>query len=284
MRARRSRNTRSACGGTVPSCRRVPGSYTRGPMVERDGAPTTIDEALAAMDHEIGRCVSTGDRGGYFAVVYRAVTDRVRQGIEAGEFADNERMEHFDVLFARRYLDACRGWRDRTEIPSAWRLAFEAADDGEHLVLQQLLLGINAHISFDLGLAAVDAVDAGRIHELRADFEFINDVLATLVDRMQDAIAEVSPWCRLVDRVGLRVDETLVCYVLRRSRQDAWEFAEELAHHPADELEALVSRRDRAVTELGRRLIEPPWPMRLAVRAARLRETDDLQRVIDRLR
>ena len=58
------------------------------------------------MDREVDRCLECGDASGYFTVVYRAVTERVRDGIAAGDFADGEQMEHFDVLFAQRYLDA----------------------------------------------------------------------------------------------------------------------------------------------------------------------------------
>ena len=195
----------------------------------------SIAAVIAAMDSEVERCVEGSDADGYFAVVYRAVTERVRDGIVAGEFADCERMERFDVLFARRYLDARTNWRSgAAPVPESWRLAFETAESGRCLVTQHLLLGINAHINLDLGVAAASAAPAGEVEALRDDFETINDVLAELVDRMQASLATVSPWTRYVDIAGLRFDEALVNFSLRRARAEAWDFATVLSSASPD--------------------------------------------------
>jgi hypothetical protein len=241
----------------------------------------TIDAAIAAMDHEVDRCIDCGDAGGYFTIVYRAVTERVRAGIVAGEFADGEQMERFDVLFARRYLDALDRWRSGThEVPQSWRVAFETARDGRCLVTQHLLLGINAHINLDLGVAAAAAAPPGEVGALRDDFETINDVLAELVDRMQGSLATVSPWTRYVDIAGLRFDEALVTFSLRRARADAWDFASALSAAAPDQRLALEAQRDAEVAALGGRIARPGRPLRWLVGAAQRRERHDLHGVI----
>ncbi len=244
---------------------------------------SSIDEAISAMDRNIDRCLAGADTGGFFAAMYRAVTARVRRGIEDGWFDDCDRMERFDVLFARRYLDACRGWEAGSEVTNAWRLAFETSKRSNCIALQHLLLGINAHINLDLGIAAADAVGAGEIGALRDDFERINDVLAEMVDSMQAAIATVSPWSRTVDRIGLRFDEALVSFTLRHARAGAWQFGVELSELDPDRRAGAIAARDREVTEFGRRIANPSGPLRLAVSAARLRERNDLATVVDHL-
>jgi len=241
----------------------------------------TIDAAIAAMDDEVDRCLDCGDCGGYFTVVYRAVTERVRDGIAAGEFADCEQMERFDVLFARRYLDAQANWRSGSgAVPDSWRLAFETAEHRRCLVTQHLLLGINAHINLDLGVAAAQAAPPGDVEALRDDFETINDVLAELVDRMQASLAAVSPWTRYVDIAGLRFDEALVTFSLRRARADAWDFATTLSAATPAERRHLEAERDAAVTALGTRIARPGRPLRWMVSAAQRRERHDLNEVI----
>ncbi len=241
----------------------------------------TIDAAISAMDTEVDRCIDTGDAGGYFTVVYRAVTERVRDGIVAGEFADGEQMERFDVLFARRYLDARERWYGASgDVPQSWRLAFETARDQRCLVTQHLLLGINAHINLDLGVAAAAAAPPGEVESLRDDFETINDVLAELVDRMQASLASVSPWTRYVDIAGLRFDEALVTFSLRRARADAWDFATVLSAVDDDERARLEAGRDAQVAALGARIARPGRPMRWLVGAAQRRERPDLQSVL----
>ncbi len=244
----------------------------------------TIDAAIAAMDGEVDRCVECGDAGGYFTIVYRAVTQRVRDGIDAGEFADGERMERFDVAFARRYLDAQTNWRSgHGDVPESWRLAFATAEGSRCLVTQHLLLGMNAHINLDLGVAAAAAAAPGDVDALRDDFETINDVLADLVDRMQSALAEVSPWTRYVDIAGLRFDEALVTFSLRRARAEAWDFATALSAASPHERHRLESKRDTEVAALGARIARPGRPLRWLVSAAQRRERHDLRSVLDEL-
>jgi hypothetical protein len=244
----------------------------------------TIDAAIAAMDGEVDRCLDCGDAGGYFAIVYRAVTQRVRDGIVAGEFADGERMERFDVAFARRYLDAQANWRSgHGDVPESWRLAFETAEGGRYLVTQHLLLGMNAHINLDLGVAAAAAAPPGEVEALRDDFETINDVLADLVDRMQASLASVSPWTRYVDVAGLRFDEALVTFSLRRARAEAWEFATALSVVSPEDRARLESQRDTEVAALGARIARPGRPLRWLVNAAQRHERHDLTSVLGEL-
>ena len=242
---------------------------------------TTIDDAIASMDTIIDRAIETGDARGWFAVVYRAVTARVRDGILAGEYDDDERMERFDVRFARYWLDAHAAWDRGNPVPASWACSFEAATR-PGLILQHVLLGMNAHINLDLGVAAAATCPGPSVVELRDDFERINDVLAELVDHMQSAIADVSPMTRVVDAVGLRFDEALVSFSLQHARGRSWDFAERLAAaggHPD-----LVAARDTAVAAWGARIARPGWPLRLTLPVVRWRERPDLARVSAALR
>jgi hypothetical protein len=141
-------------------------------------------------------------------------------------------------------------------------------------------LGINAHINLDLGVAAAAAAAPGEVEALRDDFETINDVLAELVDQMQASLAAVSPWTRWVDLAGLRFDEALVTFSLRRARADAWRFATELSSASAEERRGLEAQRDAEVAALGARIARPGRPVRWLVGAARRHERHDLGSVI----
>ena len=256
------------------------------PVPDAAGDLPTIDELLVEMDTEVARCRDTGDRRGYFAAMYRAVTRRIRDGLRNGEFEDAELLEQLDVVFARRWLDACHGWRAGDEITAPWQVAFEAADDAGLIIVQHLLLGINAHINLDLGIAAAETVDRRpelTIDDLSVDFVTINRVLADLVDRMQDAIGTVSPWMRCVDWVSARLDEGVAGFAIEVARDEAWSFATALSARRPDDREPLERERSAFTAALGRHVADPPWQIRVAVRVARLRERHDLDAVIDAL-
>ena len=46
------------------------------------------------------------------------------------------------------------------------------------IILQHLLLGMNAHINLDLGVCASELAEPGAIDAIRVDFDAVNDVLA----------------------------------------------------------------------------------------------------------
>ena len=75
------------------------------------GDAGTYDETVASLEAIVERCATSGDRAGYFAAMYLAVTRTVRRRSVDGRFADAARMERFVTGFARRYLDAEVAWR-----------------------------------------------------------------------------------------------------------------------------------------------------------------------------
>jgi hypothetical protein len=241
----------------------------------------TIDEVIAAMDRRIDRAVDSGDAQGFFACVYRSVTARVRDGIRAGEFDDCERMERFDVAFARLYLDAAAGFESGGEVSRSWRVVFDAPPSA--LAVQHVMAGMNAHINLDLGIAAASVQDGAAVGELREDFERLNDVLAGMIDRMQDALTHTAPWTAAVDGWGGRVDELVSGWSIEYARGRAWSFAEQLTLAEVDRRPRLVAARDERVAALGGRILNPPPPLQWLTALVAPQERSDLRAIVDAL-
>lgn len=241
----------------------------------------SIDEAIAAMDRQIDRALDTGDPRGYFTCVYRSVTARVRDGIRAGEFDDCARMERFDVAFARLYLDAADGFESGQEISRSWRVVFEAPPSA--LALQHVMAGMNAHINLDLGLAAAQVQRGLPVTELQADFERLNDVLAAMIDRMQEALTHTSAWTAAADQWAGRVDELVSGWSIEYARGRAWAFAEQIAVLEGSQYEAAVAARDARVAALGGRILDPPAPLSWVADWAARHERHDLRSVVEEL-
>jgi hypothetical protein len=97
----------------------------------------------------------------------------VNEAILAGHFEDSARMERLDVAFANRYLDALESYHRGEELSKCWRTCFRAAHNWHPIVLQHLLLGIDAHINLNLGIAAAQTSPGTQLAGLRRDFESI---------------------------------------------------------------------------------------------------------------
>lgn len=232
----------------------------------------SIDEVIARLEEIILECEAEGNRLGYFAALYNRVTQRVKQGIANHEFQDGARMERLDVTFANRYLAAYDAYR-AGELPSrSWLKAFTEAGNGKLLVLQHLLLGMNAHINLDLGVAAARTCPGAELAGLRADFDRINQILAELTPAVEQEIAEESPDFGVIERAAPKVETALVGFAMDGARDAAWHFASELAPlSPQDQL-PVMERRDGEVALLACALTEDG----LVVHLIRRRESSDV--------
>src|ERR1035438_6733959 len=136
----------------------------------------TIEEVITQLEKIISETLKTNDRIGYFTVLYHKVTCRVRDGINNNEFDDNIRMEKLDVLFANRFLDAYKQYTLGQQQTESWKVTFDASKHSSYLVLQHLLLGMNAHINLDLGIAVVEALKGKNLADVHNDFNKINTI------------------------------------------------------------------------------------------------------------
>ncbi len=242
-----------------------------------------IDGVIRRLDEVIEQSLAEGSRLALFACLYRAVTQRVKESILAGRFEDGRRMERLDVIFANRYLAAYDAYRRGDPCCQSWMAAFDAGRAWSPIILQHLLLGINAHINFDLGIAAAQTAPGATLPGFKRDFDEISRLLGEMLDDVQDRIAAVSPWMGLLDRVGARVDETICTFCLSASRDLAWEAAQRFAVLPAERHDEELDRLDRRVAALARSIRNPGLYISAALLIVRLRETHTLERVVEAL-
>lgn len=241
----------------------------------------TIDEVIARLTDITISARVTGNRLGYFAALYRTVTIEVKKGIAEGRFEDGPRMERLDVIFARRYLDAVDAFQRGTPVSRSWRVAFEAAARWRPIVLQHLLLGMNAHINLDLGVAAATVAPGPMLPSLRRDFDEINVILASLVAGVEAEISSVSPWINLLAAVGGRKDDALVNFNMRVARTVAWDVATKLAPIVPGDQRPHIDAIDLAAALFGRCILSPPPLTTAGLLVIRGRETSSVARVID---
>ncbi|HYH81506.1 MAG TPA: DUF5995 family protein [Longimicrobium sp.] len=235
--------------------------------------PDTIDGVIERLQAIIKDCIARQDRLGYFAALYNRVTLAVRDGIKAGAFQDGARMERLDVIFANRYITAYDTYRSG-ELPSvSWYKAFNAAQTSNHIVLQHLLAGMNAHINLDLGVAAARvAGPGGAIDGLRVDFNRINDLLAGLTPIVEQQLDDTSPVFKELSGIAPKLELKMVGFSMEKARDAAWAFAKELAPLRKLPQVARMSTRDMQASLVSDAVLNDG----LIVRLIRARESTDV--------
>lgn len=210
------------------------------------------------------------DATGYFAAMYAEVTALVEQRSAKGRFDDPQRMVSFVDGFAGYYTRAVAG---RDGAPRCWRAAFDVAGDPRLLVVQHLLLGMNAHINHDLAQAVVDVADrTGDLAGVRPDFDAVNDVLADAYDQVVQRLDRVARWTGAAASLG---GGRAFRFSLTTARRQAWGAAERLFALDQADRPAYLAELDRLVGVLAYLVTQPYPPVSWLVPLARRFEERD---------
>ncbi len=242
--------------------------------------PTTIDEVIQQLGDIIATETTAGSNLAFFPVLYKKVTERIQLGIQNKEFEDNLRMERLDVIFANRYIEAYRQLKAGDTPTQSWEVAFQAATNKKFIIMQHLLLGINAHINLDLGIAVAQTVgENGNLSGIESDFNKINAILAAMVAGVEASIGRVSPIFYLLEKVGKGKEDKIVTFSINLARDGAWIFANQ--YHISGNKPAEISQRDGIIAKLATKLTTTKSRLlRWTIRAIRFFETKNVAKVV----
>lgn len=206
-------------------------------------SPLSIDheQVSARMAALIARWEQEGDRRAVFLGCYALMTQDMMAALQAGEFADPEWVGSLLDHFAGYYFAALDADAMDPPAPSPpWRYAFDAAARPGTMVLQNLFLGINAHINYDLVLATADLLapewpdlSPEQREMRRADFTRVNHVIAQTVDKVERGVVErYDPLLKIVDALFEPLEDWVAVRLIGHWRDLVWRDATRLVEMP----------------------------------------------------
>ena len=210
---------------------------------------SSIDEVIIVLGNIIREAEDNNDTAGYFAALYRKVTIKVKEGIANNQFEDGTRMEQLDIIFASRYIDAYYAWKKNEPVSVFWKKTFEISPFYWPVVLHHLLMGMNAHINLDLGIAAAEVSKNKNIQELQNDFNKINEILSSLVTEVQNNLVKIWPTLQWILQKTKGVNNFMVDFSMQLCRDGAWKFAQSLAANPNPDMDKIITERDIDVSK-----------------------------------
>ena len=189
------------------------------------------------------------DHDSAFAFTYLLTTEEYREAASVpGFFVDPAFVNRQDEVFAEYYFEAFDDWHGgRTgEVPAAWRIAFQTAQDQKVSGMGNVFLGMNAHINRDLpfvfeelGMVMPDGTSR------KVDHDKVNQFLAATNQYLLAEAAKVlDPTLDDGDVPGVTVDNSVAVQTVVSWREQAWRNAERLVNAGSPE------ERDRIAAEI----------------------------------
>jgi hypothetical protein len=185
-----------------------------------------IEDLIGRMAALLEPLQAEGDRRQYFHATYQRTTIAVAEELKRGSFLDPDWVERWDVAFAGLYLDALEASLAGRCPSRPWDIAFNAPADLP--ALRHVLLGMNAHINYDLPQALLAVItdeqfdDPALLARREADHRAIDKVLASRVAAEDDELIRLSAPAPLLDRLLRPFNHLGTQRFLREARAKVW--------------------------------------------------------------
>jgi hypothetical protein len=217
---------------------------------------------IAQMQTLIEQWEAHADRRAIFLKCYCMMTHNTLLAIDSCTFNDPVWVDRRLHRFADYYFIALEAYEaEPTSSPLVWQMAHNACHNGRIVPLQNLMLGVNAHINYDLVLTVVDmlkpeweTLSGNQRAERYADHCTVNNIIGRTIDAVQDdVLAPAMPVMSLVDRLMGPVDEYLISRLITQWRDGVWHSAVRLlqADEAGEQVRLLQQVEERSL-QIGR--------------------------------
>src|SRR5215470_19406030 len=200
------------------------------------GGVMGIDGVIARMSALAQELRGTGDARLAFHNTYLRTTRAVAVALRDGFFADTGWVDRWDVAFAQLYLDALEAGQRGEPVPAPWAVAFGAAKSQPGLEpVRHVLLGMNAHINYDLPQALLAVISDKEFDDLavraarEADHRRIDDVLDEQVGAEDAELQRLVPARTWQDALLQPLNRMATRRFLHEARAKVWANALQLS-------------------------------------------------------
>jgi len=174
------------------------------------------------------------DQRAIFLNCYSMMTRNMLSAIELREFNDPDWVDRLLNQFAHHYFIALEAYeRSPSTAPLIWQIAHSSSQTADTYALQGLLLGVNAHINYDLVFTLVELLEPewaelsdSQRAERYADHSYVNEIIARTIDAVQDTVLEPAmPVMDIIDKLFGPLDEMMLSRLITNWRDRVWNYA-----------------------------------------------------------
>ncbi len=236
-----------------------------------------IDDCILKMQEIVDWSVENNSHLGYFAILYQTVTIRVNQEIISKRFKNNDEIELMVTNFAKRYLTAINEYfESKKSVTKTWDSSFNLENPKSYSILQHLMLGMNAHIIFDLAISSAAVAPDEKIFEFKEDFFIINEILISMIDEIQNMISKVFWMMKPLDYLLGNLDEKIAAGIIVFARNKAWDLARLLALSNDKFKPILIEEMDNEAHFITEKILSPKGVFKIVLGISNLFESNNI--------
>jgi hypothetical protein len=225
----------------------------------------SVPALLNRMDYHIECWEKVNDNRQIFLRCYNMMSTNMYQAVNNGRFSDADWVNQLVVRFSEYYFEALDHYEQfSTHTPEVWKQVHDNTLLQKLHVLQNLLIGVNAHINYDLPLALYDCLkkdwntsDAVTKSSRKSDHQVVNIIIGETINAVQNnIIAPLSPFMAVFDKLMGRMDEWLISRLISTWRGNVWEVTQKLLQADLPESREVIRlQQEIKVLHLNKQII-----------------------------
>lgn len=244
-----------------------------------------IDDCILKMQDIVDWSIDKQSHIGYFAILYQTVTKKINQEIKLARFENNDQIAVMVTNFANRYLVAIDEYFENdSTISKSWDTSFNLKEPKNYCILQHLMLGMNAHIIFDLAISSAAIAPNEEIFKFKEDFFKINEILIDMIDEIQEMITKVFWVMKPLDFIFGRLDEKIAASIIVLARNKAWDLARLLALSNDDLKTTLIEEMETEANFISEQILFPKGSLKVFLRFLTVFESNDIPKNLKRMK
>lgn len=249
--------------------------------------PKDIDEAIPCMRKVLDYFHERNDYRAVFLRAYYIITERVhaavhQHGNRKQIFFDPDWIKSLAGKFSTLYIQSLTTFERDAESELAWKIAHKVAAERRSTVIQDLILGLNAHINYDLAYGIYlnfkehgDDKNHLLLPRRKFDHDQVNDILVASIPEITETLArDYGGAIRFLDAALDRLDDLLAGVGLKHYRERVWWNAVSyLTTTDEEELALVHDRLNRESTSVARLVADQSlWSLPVRAVGAALRK------------
>src|SRR5215213_1528534 len=197
--------------------------------------PKDIDEAIPCMRKVLDYFHERNDYRAVFVRAYYIITVNVHAAVhQLGNrkqiFFDPDWIKSLAGKFSTLYIQSLTTFERDAESELAWKIAHKAAVERRSTVIQDLILGLNAHINYDLAYGIYlnmkehgDDKNHLLLPRRKFDHDQVNEILVASIPEITETLArDYGGAIRFLDVALDRLDDLLAGVGLKHYRERVW--------------------------------------------------------------
>lgn len=197
------------------------------------------------------------DHRAVFATTYLTLTKQLREDVRSGlvrrRYISPKYLYTEDALFANVYIRTVRAYQRGDEVADAWQIAFETAARNDTGAVQDMLLGINAHVQNDMPFVLAHlGLRTKKGRSRKPDHDEANGTLNRSYKKVVKVVRKrFDPAMDLSNPQFVEIDDLAGLELVRTWRENVWRNAEKLLNAETRRDRRQVAKqieRDAAIT------------------------------------